>query len=281
VKAGEPIAVRKTGLGLRRRTARSPVDGRLVVAAGGKALLAAISEPFELRAAVPGVVVTILQSQGVVIETTGALLEGVWGNGKEDTALLRVVGDGPRAALTANLVTVQLRGAIMVAGTLADPAALKQLGDVGVRGLLVGSLAPTLLPAAKKASFPLLVVEGFGGRGFSAPAYNLLAGNAGRQAWLNAQPVDLFAGRRPELIIPLPGPAIPPLQPLDGQTLDVGRRVRVLRGPEAGKVGTVTELSPRALVMPSGLRTLAASVALEGAAGPATRVAVANLEILE
>ena len=281
VKAGEPIAVRKTGLGLRRRTARSPVDGRMVVAAGGKALLAAISEPFELRAAVPGMVVTILQSQGVVIETTGALLEGVWGNGKDDTALLRVVAEGPRGPLTANLVTVELRGAIVVAGTLADPVALKQLGDVGVRGLVVGSLAPTLLPAAQKAGFPLLVVEGFGGHGFSAPAHNLLAGNAGRLVWLNALPADPFAGRRPELIVPLPGPSIPPPQPMDGQTLEVGRRVRVLRGPETGKVGTVTELSARPLVMPSGLRTPVANVALDGVAGPTARVAFANLEILE
>jgi hypothetical protein len=281
VKTGEPIAVRKTGLGLRRRAARSPVDGRLVVAAGGKALLAAISEPFELRANVPGTVVTILQAQGVVIETTGALLEGVWGNGKEDTALLRLVVDGPRGALTPNLVSVELRGAFVVAGTLSDPTALKQLGDVGVRGLLVGSLAPALLPAAQKASFPVVVVEGFGGRGFSAPAYNLVAGNAGRQAWLNAQAADPFTGHQPELIIALPGPSNPPPLPLDGQTLAVGRRVRVLRGPEVGLVGSVTSLSPRPLVMPSGLRTMAATVTLDGATGPAARVAVANLEILE
>src|SRR5262249_59154115 len=125
-----------------------------------------------------------------------------------DIALLRVVVEGPRGALTANLVTVELRGAILVAGTLADPAALKQLGDVGVRGLLVGSLAPTLLPAAQKAPFPLVVVDGFGDRGFSAPAHNLLAANAGRQVWLNAQPADPFAGHPPELIIPLPGPPL-------------------------------------------------------------------------
>ncbi len=281
VKAGEPIAVRKTGLGLVRRAARSPVDGRLVVAAGGKALVAALSAPFELRAAIPGTVVTILQSQGVVIETTGALLEGVWGNGKEDSALLRVVGDNPRAALTANLVQMEQRGAIVVAGRLADPAALKQLGDVGVRGLLVGTLAAALLPAAQKAGFAIVVAEGFGARGFSVPAFSLLASNAGRQAWLNAQPTDRFAGRRPELIIPLPGSSTPPPQPVDGQTLAVGQRVRVLRGPEIGKVGTITELSERPQVMPSGLRVAAASVSLEGASGPAARLACANLEILE
>src|SRR5436305_647531 len=192
VKAGEPIAVRKIALGLARRTARSPVEGRLVVAGGGKALLAAMSAPFELRAAIAGQVVTILQSQGVVIETTGALLEGVWGNGKDDTALLRVVGDGPRTPLTPNLVAMEQRGAILVAGTLSDPASLKQLGDVGVRGLIVGSLAAALLPAARAAGFPVVVAEGFGSRGFSTPAFNLLLSNAGRQAWLNAQPTDPF-----------------------------------------------------------------------------------------
>src|SRR5690606_28050759 len=86
VKAGEPIAVRKAALGLRRVAARSPINGWLVAAAGGKALLAALSRPLELRAGIPGTVVSILQGRGVVIETTGALLEGVWGNGREDTA---------------------------------------------------------------------------------------------------------------------------------------------------------------------------------------------------
>ena len=281
VKAGEPIAVRKTGLGLVRRTARSPVEGRLVVAAGGKALLAAMSKPFELRAALPGVVVTILHSQGVGIETTGALLEGVWGNGREDTALLRVVGDSPRTALSPNLVAMEQRSAVVVAGTLSDPAALKQLGDVGVRGLVLGSLAAALLPAAQQATFPVLVVEGFGERGFSEPAFNLLIGNAGRLAWLHAQPADPFAGRRPELIIPLPGPSTPPPQPADGQTLAIGRRVRVLRGPERGKVGKVMDLSLRPLVTASGLRVHVADVALEGASGPAARVAFPNLELLE
>ncbi len=108
-----------------------------------------------------------------------------------------------------------------------------------------------------------------------------MTGNAGRQAWLNAQAADPFTGHQPELIIALPGPSVPPPQPLDGETLEVGRRVRVLRGPEVGKVGTVSSLSPRPLVMPSGLRAMTASVALEGGAGPSARVAVANLEILE
>src|SRR5205085_2149899 len=118
VKAGEALAKRKTTMGLLTRSARSPVEGRLVAAAGGKALVAAISKPFELRAGIPGSVVTILQARGVVIETTGALLEGAWGNGGEASAPLRLVGKGAAAKLTAELVTVEMRGALLAAGVL-------------------------------------------------------------------------------------------------------------------------------------------------------------------
>src|SRR6185295_11385994 len=109
---------------LMKRSARSPVAGRLVAAAGGKALVAAISKPYELRAGIPGSVVTILQARGVVIETTGALLQGAWGNGGEDFAPLRLAGGGPAAKLTLDMLAVEMRGAILAAGVLDDPAVL-------------------------------------------------------------------------------------------------------------------------------------------------------------
>jgi hypothetical protein len=280
VKAGEPIAVRKTALGLGKRAARSPADGRLVVAAGGKALVAAISKAFELRAGIPGQVVTVMEGRGVVIETTGALLEGVWGNGREDFAPLRMAGNAPNGVLTAGMVEMEWRGALMVAGTLMDAAALRRLAEVRVRGLVVGGLGPSLLPAARTAEFPVLVVEGFGARGFSAPAWTLLQSNAGRESWLNAVVRDRFTGRRPELLVPLPSPSTPPPPPLEGQALATGKRVRVLRGPDAGRVGTATALSDHPVMTASGLRVMVARVILEGSSTGA-EVPVANLELLE
>jgi hypothetical protein len=279
VKAGEALARRKTTLGLLTRSARSPVEGRLVAAAGGKALVAAISKPFELRAGIPGNVVTILQARGVVIETTGALLEGAWGNGGEDFAPLRLAGGGPGAKLTLDLVTVEQRGALLAAGVVDDPAVLKKLAGLPVRGLVVGTLASALLPAAQKLNMPILVVEGFGGRGFSDAAYALLQGNTGREAWLNARPADRFAGHRPELIIPLASPSTPPAQPAEGIGLNVGQRVRVARGPLAGQVGKVTQLGERPQATASGLRAYLAGVTLDG--GAVTQVPYENVELLE
>ncbi|MCC7358619.1 MAG: hypothetical protein IT317_04030 [Anaerolineales bacterium] len=281
VKQGEPIAVRKTALGLRKLTARSPADGRLVAAAGGKALVAAISKPFELRAGIPGQVVTILQSRGVVLETTGALLEGVWGNGREDSAPLRLLGDSPTSTLTAALVDMNLRGALLACGQLADPAVLKTVADVRPRGLIVGGLAPGLVAQVRRLDFPLLVVEGFGQRGFSAPAYALLKSNAWREAWLNAIVWDRFSGKRPELIVPLPSPSAPPPAPAQGEALAVGKRVRVLRGREAGKIGAVLELGETPVLIASGLRVRVARVMLEGGPAGGSAVPFANLELLE
>ncbi len=286
VKAGEPIAERKALLGLWRRAARSPVDGRLVAAAGGKALVAAIPQPFELRARIPGTVVSILPDRGVVVEATGALLEGVWGNGRDDYAPLRSLGSQPDQALTAELIEPGLRGAIVAVGVLADLAALNQLAEIRVRGLLAGTLQAGLLARAQTLDFPVMVVEGFGASGFSAPAFGLVANNDGREAWLNAAAVDRFRGQRPELIVPLPGPGMPPPAPADGEALAVGKRVRVLRGPEAGRIGTVAELSPRLATLESGLRTRVAKVVFPAESGSGessapARVAYANLELLE
>jgi len=280
VKAGEPIAVRKTALGLRRLAARSPADGRLVAAAGGKALVAAISKPFELRAGIPGQVVSILQSRGVILETTGALLEGVWGNGREDFAVLRLVGDGPAAALTPDLVEVELRGGLVAAGMLTDATALRRLTDTRVRGLIVGGLGANLLPAVSKLDFPVLVVEGFGARGFSDPAYGLLTGNAGREAWLNAVVRNPFNGKRPEVVVPLPATHTPPPAPVEGEVLAAGKRVRVLRGPEAGKVGIVRDVGSHPTLAPSGVRVLMARITFDGAQD-ALAVPAPNLELLE
>ncbi|MEP7359468.1 MAG: hypothetical protein ABI847_19610, partial [Anaerolineales bacterium] len=243
-------------------------------------LVAAVSKPYELRAGIPGSVVSILQARGVVIETTGALLEGAWGNGGEDFAPLRVVGQGPDTKLTSELAGVDLRGALVAAGVLDDLAVLKKLAGLPVRGLIVGSLAGALLPAAQKLKIPVLVVEGFGGHGFSDPAFALLQSSAGREAWLNARPADRFTGHRPELIIPLASPSTPPMPPGEGKSLEVGQRIRVARGPAAGQVGTVAELGERPQTTASGLRALLAGLALDDS-GTLTQVPYANIELLE
>ncbi len=280
VKKGELIAVRKALMGIVVLPVPSPVDGLLLASGDGKALVAAVSKPFELRAGLPGHVVSKIEGRGVVIETTGALLEGVWGNGHEHFSVLRVLGHGPQDVLLAEQIELSLRGVILAVGVLQDDSAFKQLAEVAVSGLIVGSLKADLIPAVHQWRIPVMVTDGFGTQGFSTPAYNLLVGNTGREVWLNAQAWDRFGGARPEAIIPLPSPGQAPAAPPDGQPLEVGRRIRVVRGAPTGQTGTVVALSDKAIAFPSGVRGRAATVKVDDAEALAA-IPLANLEILE
>ncbi|MGH2521490.1 MAG: hypothetical protein ACRDH2_03205 [Anaerolineales bacterium] len=288
VKKGEALAVRKMALGLVPRPVRSPVDGMLVVAGEGKALLAVVSQPFELRAGLPGSINRVIDTRGVILEMTGALLQGVWGNSSPDSlfakeafAVMRVVGSTRTDALLPDHIDVSLRGTILVAGTLPDDTAFRKLADVRVRGLVLGSLKSELIPLILKLDLPVVVTDGFGQQGFSPAAYSLLVSNTGREVWLNARTWDRFAGERPEVIIPLPAPGQTPPNLVEGEPLANGKRVRIVRGPEAGRVGMVVALSERTETIPSGLRTRVATVEFDQHEIPAVKVAFANLEIIE
>jgi hypothetical protein len=280
VAKGEAIAQRKTLFGA--KSVPSPVEGRLVLYEEGRALLTALSK-FELRAGFPGTVVNTFGGHGVVVETTGALLEGVWGNGRDDFSALRMVSASADAPLQGDDLDLSLRGAVIAAGRLADSGPLKTLNDVGVRGLIVGSAPTEMLPALQKLAFPVLLTDGFGAEGLSDAAFKLLNGNSGREVWVNARARDRFADARPEAIIPLPSPDLAPPPPTEGEALAEGKRVRVVRGAETGRVGTVIGLSDRLVALPNGIRTRVAAVSLDEVRGarPTVTVPFANLEILE
>jgi hypothetical protein len=234
----------------------------------------------EMRAGMLATVIKVVPDYGATLETTGALVEGVWGNGQEAFGVIRVVGT-PAAPLKPELLDVDLRGTIIGVGILEDTTALGKLAEIAVRGLVIGSLHAELLPEVRALPFPVVVVEGFGMQGFSQPAYTLLAGNSDREAWVNAQPWNRLTGRRPEIIIPLPSPSQPPGAPVDGEALKEGLRVRLVRGAGAGRVGQVVGLSTEPMIAASGVRTRLASVKLEETEDPPLPVPFANLEILE
>lgn len=281
VKKGELLAVRKTALGIGTKRLPSPVDGELIVAGEGKALLGSFSKPVELHAGLPGTILRIHEGRGVTIESAGALVSGVWGNGQEDFAVMRVVGSSPTAPLLTEQLDMSLRGMIVAAGVLQDTAAFKQMAEVRIRGLVLGSMKADLIPAVLKLDFPVMVAEGFGVQGFSPAAYSLLVTNTGREMWVNARPWDRFLGYRPEAFIPLPSPGQSPATLVEGEPLAPGKRVRITRGAEAGRSGTVIALSDHALLLPSGGRARVATVEFEQVDEALLNVPFANLEILE
>ena len=259
----------------------SPVEGLVLAVGEGKALIAVAEDPLELRSGVSATVKQVVPDYGATLEITGALLEGVWGNGQEAFGVIQVVGAGRADPLTPASLEMELRGTVVAAGVLQDTSAFARLGEIGVRGLVVGSMRASLIPEMQRQAFPVLVIEGFGLQGFSSSAHTLLASNAGREAWINAQAWDRFAGHRPEVIIPLPSPTQAPAAPTDGGALAPGLRVRIVRGPGVPGVGRVVALSDDTSFTPSGVRAHLATVQMEETQDAPVTIAFANLEILE
>ncbi|MDX1435279.1 MAG: hypothetical protein R3335_00615 [Anaerolineales bacterium] len=279
-KAGEglvegDIIAERTGIA--KRVMRSPITGRVVMVGEGQILIEADTKPYQLRAGLPGTIAQIIHDQGVVVETTGALVQGVWGNGKVDYGLLSVIGESPESELDAEELDVRFRGAVVIGGHCGDEAVLNAAAELTLRGLILGSISARLVPLASKLRFPVVVLEGFGRRSINPDTYKLIATNEGREVVLTADSFDRYNGTRPEVVIPLSAPGQPAL-PQDDPDLSLGQKVRIVRAPHAGAVGSLAALPPGLSVFPSGLKAQAARVTLTS--GENVLAPVVNLEIL-
>jgi hypothetical protein len=264
-------------VGLTRRVIRAPKDGRVVLIGEGQVLLELRGRPFELKAGIPGIIRELVPERGAVIETTGALIQGVWGNGGVDFGLMIVKAKDPTELLTADQLDVSLRGSVILAGYVKDADVLKTAGELPLRGLILSSMDPVLIPLAIKVSVPIILLEGFGKRPVDGATFQLLTTNERREVALNADVWDRHRGTRPEVVIPLPASGEPPL-PTDFNVFSSGQKVKITRAPFEGKIGTIDDLVG-IVELPSGIRTQAAEVRLED--GNSTVLPLANLEVLE
>ena len=274
VAEGAEIAV---GKGIISRTIRAPRGGRVVAAGGGQVLLETGDASIQLKAGIPGTVVHIIPNRGALIRTVGALIQGTWGNGRIETGLLLNLTEKPDDVLSASRLDVSLRGSIILGGLLKDAETLRTAAELPVRGLILSSISPGLLPAAQQMRFPIVAIDGFGQIPMNSAAYKLLTSNAKRDVTINAEAFNHYTGARPEVIIPLPVSQEPPT-PTDVDTLEVGKTVRMRRAPHAGAIGTLTKLHPGLSSLPSGLRAKAATIKLEN--DEQILVPLVNLEIV-
>jgi hypothetical protein len=240
-------------------------------------LLELEGHPFELLAGFSGVISQLLPDQGVVVETTGALIQGVWGNGKMDYGLLHVLARSPEEELRVDRLDVSLRGSVVMGGTCQEADVLAAAEDLPLRGLILASMNSDLAPAALRMRCPVLLIEGFGSLPMNSRAYKLLSTSQRREVSVLAERWDAASGKQPEVIIPLPAEPGQALVP-DASELKTGQQVRVTHSLFHGRVGTIVELIPGLTPMPNGIITPAARVRLEGA--EPVDLPLANLEIL-
>ena len=279
-KAGDEVGegdILAGRLGMGRRVVRAPYPGRVMVAGEGQVLLQLDGQPSELKAGYPGLVVDLIGERGVIIETTGALIQGVWGNGRINYGLLSIQALSPNTILTVEQLDVSLRGSVIFGGICIDENVLLAADELPVRGMILASLDSTLVPLALRLNYPIVVIEGFGKLPLNPRAFKLLSSSGQREVALNAEPWNRLAGTRPEIVLTAPAQSIQET-PVEGGNLNPGQLVRLTSRPYQGRVGTLAFLHPGVTNLPSGLSAPAADVRLEN--GEIILIPLANLEIL-
>jgi len=259
------------------RSIRAPRLGRVMVAGGGQVLMEVGDTRIELRAGLPGTVIQVLPERGVVIRTAGALVQGVWGNGRIDNGLMVSLIEKPDDVLSAERLDVSMRGSVILGGHVRDMDTLRVAAELPVRGLIISSMLSPLLANAYQMRYPILVLDGFGAMPMNSAAFKLLTTNNKREATVNAEHFDRYSGNKPEVIIPLPFTNEPD-EPNNYEAFAAGLRVRMRRPPHAGMIGTLSNLRTGLSELPSGLRAQAADVKLEN--GETVIVPLVNLEVV-
>ncbi len=274
VAGGDVVAQTK---GLFSRVVRSPVDGKIVLMTDGYVFIEEKSTPFELLAGIPGEVKELVHEMGAVIETTGALIQGAWGNGRIGSGILNALSKSPGDVLLPEQVEGGPRDAVLMSGRCSDAEVFRRAAAQQIKGLILGSIQSELIPVVRKLPFPVLLTDGFGDLPMSTAAFRLMSTSHKREVAVNAEPFDPDTGSRPEVLIPLPtAPDVGPA-PVIGR-LEKGQRIRVTRSPRKGTLGIIDSIPPGRMMFPNGLRLQAVRIKLES--GEIMLVPLANVEIV-
>jgi len=263
--------------GFPARSIKAPRAGRVMVVGSGQVLMEVGDARIELRAGLPGTVTQVIPERGVVIRTAGALIQGVWGNGRIDNGLMVSLLEKPDDVLTSDRLDVSLRGSVILGGHVRDADTLRVAAELPVRGLILSSLLSPLIQTAYQMRYPILVLEGFGAMPMNSAAFKLLTTSNKNEATVNAEHFDRYNGNRPEVIIPRPV-STEPDEPSQYVTFAEGQTVRMRRPPSAGMIGVISALRAGLSELPSGLRAPAADVKLEN--GETVLAPLVNLEVV-
>jgi hypothetical protein len=288
VEENEVIASSTSFFGLSKKFVRSPIKGTIenISPITGNITIREEPKPLLLPAYVEGEVMEILPSEGVIVETKGAFLQGIFGVGGERWGKLKVIVSSPAEPI--GEIKEELKGCVIVGGTI-EGEMLRRASEVGVKGVVVGGIFDEVLKdflgydigvaitGQEDIPLTIIIMEGFGNLPISQRAFNLFKRFDGFLASINGATQIRAGVMRPEIIISHKE-ELPVFEvKLMGQLFE-GTRVRVIREPYFGLLGKVVALPPEPKILETGAKARVAEVLLDN--GERVIVPRANLEII-
>ncbi len=295
VRKGETIAASRPLIKWFKTTVEAEVDGVVesVSAITGQVLLREPPLPVEVLAYVDGNIVEVIADEGVVVETRGAFVQGIFGVGGEAYGPLHVLSDAPGQDLTVEMIDAESTGRIIVGTGLVTHAVIDKARQVGAAGIIGGGMHDSdlrnllgydlgvAITGAEDIGLTVIVTEGFGRIAMARRTFDILHACHGRQASLSGATQIRAGVMRPEIIVPDLESA-PPVAEKDaahGEGMSEGDPLRVIRAPYFGHIGKVGRLIAELQKVESGASVRVLEVEFED--GSRAVVPRANVELIE
>ncbi|MDF0666742.1 MAG: hypothetical protein P0119_11820 [Nitrospira sp.] len=234
----------------------SPVAGTIesVSTVTGQVLLREPPRVLQLLAYVDGTIIETIPQQGVVVETTCSLVQGIFGIGGETSGEIVMAVQAPDKPLTPGHFTSIMQGKVVIGGSFLSSEAMKQAKAVGVAGLVVGGIHDEDLRAllgydlgvaitgTEQVGFTLILTEGFGTIPMATKTFKLLSSHAGQKASISGATQIRAGVIRPEIIVPQGDRHAKMTSPPQREGISLGDPVRIIRDPMFGRIGEVSAL---------------------------------------
>ncbi len=276
VTVGQMVAETEGILGFFKTKVASEYEGTVegISPVTGNMLVREAPIPVEITAYVSGKVTTVIPDEGAVVQTRGAMVQGIFGIGGEQNGVVTVKVSGPDQVLEASMLGPEDSGKIIVGGAGVTLDALQKANQVGAAGIVVGAVRDVDLTALlgydigvaitgqEEVATTLVATEGFGKLDMAGRTFKLLQSLEGKRASINGATQIRAGVIRPELIAPIEHAASEAVPQHSSSMLEVGVPIRIIREPYFGKLGKVTGLPAQLHTVESGaeVRVLAAKL---------------------
>jgi hypothetical protein len=293
VRKDEVIALSKGFLGLFKSEVKAPVAGTIenVSNVTGQVILREPPEPVQVDAYIEGVVSEVIPKEGVVVETSASLVQGIFGVGGEVRGVLKTVVEDPGEVVNARHIGPDCRDRVLVGGSLITYEAIEAAQKVGARAVVAGGIEDATLrkflgydigvaiTGSEKKGLTLVATEGFGEMRMAQKTFDLLRSLEGQMASVNGATQIRAGVIRPEVIVPAHDQGSEVRQSHVEGGLALGVPVRIIRQPHFGAIGRVTNLPVELAQIETEAKARVLEVELDD--GQRVTLPRANVEIIE
>lgn len=294
VRKDDMIAETKGLFGMFKSNVTAPVDGTIEIISDttGQVVIREAPIPVEIDAYMSGRIKEVIPEEGVVIESEGVFIQGIFGIGGESRGDLAVIVKDREEEITEALITSKLAGKIVVGGSFISLKAYKKAIQMKVAGVVVGGfnyfdlediLGYTLgvaITGSEDLVTSLILTEGYGKIRMGSQTFDLLKEHHGKFTSVNGATQIRAGVIRPEIVIPLSGDELKGdhKDAYASEGIQAGSLVRVIRAPYFGRMGKVVDLPSELRKMESETMVRVAIIEIDG---ENIEIPRANLEMVE